>query len=106
MNEEMFIKIMENIKEKFSIDRERATKLSEIFPNCFEANFLPDKDLIFDSLISLLEEILNDKETKWIQYYIYELNFGEENYRMKVQQDGKEIPLTTPSDLYRILTKH
>lgn len=106
MKEETFVKIIESIKQKFSIDQERAKKLGEIYPNCFEANFLPDKDLIFDSLISLLEELLNDKETKWIEYYIYDLNFGEENYRIKVKQNEKEIPLTTPNDLYRILTKH
>ena len=40
----------------------------------------------------------------WIEYFLWELNFGEENYRLKVYDENKkEIPMSTAAELYDFL---
>jgi len=47
----------------------------------------------------------DDIVVSWIEYYCFELDFGKENYRLKVyDKDKNEIPLATAEDLYNILT--
>lgn len=62
--------------------------------------------------IELLEYIFNDQDTGWIEYWIWELDFGERNNKEKYvdraltvhDEDGGEIPMETIEDLYNILT--
>lgn len=62
-------------------------------PNCIE------------TATDLLSLIFCD-EGKWIDYYVYELNFGESYQPGMVERaDGTEIPLETVEDLYNLLTK-
>ena len=45
----------------------------------------------------------DDIVVSWIEYYCFELDFGKENYRLKVyDKDKNEIPLATAEDLYNI----
>ena len=40
----------------------------------------------------------------WIEYFCWDLNFGEENYRLKVyDKNQKEIPMSTPDELWEFL---
>jgi hypothetical protein len=62
--------------------------------------------------IELLEIIFGDQGPKWIDYWIWELNFGEYNNKQKygnraltlLDEYGKEMPLETIEDLYNLLT--
>lgn len=58
-----------------------------------------------DILTNIIAEAMNDTENEWINYYIYELDWGEKNNELKVYEaDGvTEIPLRTLEDLYNIL---
>lgn len=42
----------------------------------------------------------------WIEYYLWELNFGQENYRLKVTSNGNEIKMSNASELYDFLNNH
>lgn len=62
-------------------------------PNCIE------------TATDLLSLIFCD-EDRWIDYYVYELNFGESYQPGMVERaDGTEIPLETVEDLYKLLTE-
>ena len=57
-----------------------------------------------DEIINVLESEMNDCD-KWIEYYTYELDFGN-NYKdgCVIENDGKtHIKLRTPEDLYDLL---
>jgi hypothetical protein len=46
---------------------------------------------------------MNDLTDSWIKYFLWELDFGKENYRLKVTQDGKEIKMSSAGELYELL---
>lgn len=58
-----------------------------------------------NAITKLLEYAMNDSKNQWIEYWLWELDFGKENYRMKIEENGVEIPLTTIRDLYNMLTE-
>ena len=76
-------------------------------------------------ITDLLATIMEDQETQWIEYWIYDLDFGK-NWRPYTVSEGgacksgeiytkdkpyvpakgeKDIPLKTVEDLYKLLTK-
>ena len=71
-----------------------------------------DSDTLFDSIrspegmLGVLAYIFNDEQSGWIDYYVFELEWGK-NYEdgMVTDKDGSNIPLATLRDLYRLLTK-
>lgn len=57
-----------------------------------------------ESIIELLEVIMDDKENQWIEYWLWELDFGVKDNN-SVSMNDVHIPLTTIKDLYSILLK-
>jgi len=99
-----FSEIMEKIKKQIEIDRKCSDAFSTLLPNDYVSGY--DNNNLFTALIKLLETIYNDQETKWIDYFIWELDFGKENDRLKAyDKNKKEIPLKTIDNLYDLLTK-
>jgi hypothetical protein len=108
MNKELFIEAIEAIEKQIDSDVEVSKHLGRAFPNAFEANLLPDNRYLQDALIRVLQEEMNDTELcehglSWIEYYIWELKFGKENYHLKVTHNGKEIKMSNASELYDFL---
>jgi len=102
-NRELFSEIMELIKKQIEIDRKCNDAFSILLPNDYVSGY--DNNIVFKALMKLLETIYDDSETKWIDYFLWELDFGKENDRLKVyDKNKKEIPLTTIDDLYNMLT--
>jgi hypothetical protein len=59
------------------------------------------------SIVNLLEKIMDDEKSSWIDYWIYELNFGEDYIEGCVTDlDGKVIPLKTTRELYDFLIQY
>ena len=54
-----------------------------------------------DIAIDLLKRVMND-EDEWIEYYIYEANWGK-TFKEVYESDGTPIPLETIEDLYNII---
>ena len=46
---------------------------------------------------------MNDKETEWIDYYLWEKDYGRDNQLEVTEKDGTPIPLTTAEDLWNLL---
>lgn len=57
-----------------------------------------------DALVRELEKEFEDEDS-WVSYYIYELEFGSKEWagNCGTTQDGKNICLKTPEDLYDFL---
>lgn len=59
-----------------------------------------------NTVINLLETIFKDEEDRWIDYWIWELDFGEKYEDGTVtDKDGTVIPLKTAEELYDFLIK-
>ena len=82
-----------------------AQKMAKCFPNSRSADFMNDNDCVINALIAVLQEIFNDKnEHSWIEYFLWELDFGRENWRLKVYENGNEIPMASAEQLYDFLS--
>lgn len=59
-----------------------------------------------NTIINLLETLFKDEEDNWIDYWIWELDFGEKYEEGTVtDEDGSIIPLKTAEELYDFLIK-
>lgn len=105
MEKKTFIKTINAIKKQMDYDLKFSKFLSNAFPDAHEATLLPKNNHLQNALIELLQIEFNDNHAhSWIEYFLWELDFGKENYRLKAyDKDKKEIPLKTPSDLYDLL---
>ena len=108
MDKQLFIEAIEAIKKQVQLDIEVSKHLGKAFPEAFEANLLPKNHFLQNALIHILQVEMNDIQLceygySWIEYFCWELNFGEENYRKKVTQNGKEIKMSNAAELYDFL---
>jgi hypothetical protein len=107
MNKELFIASIEALHKQVEHDIKVSKLLGEAFPNAFEANLMPDNHYLSNAIIRILQEEMNDiGKDSWIEYFLWELDFGRENYRLKVTQNGKEIPMSTAGELYDFLVSN
>lgn len=103
MKKETFISAIEAIEKQCQHDKECAETLSKVFSESYASELMYNNKYLLDALVDVLKDSMNDT-SNWIEYYLYELDFGKENWRLKVNdKDGKEIPLRTPEDLYNLL---
>lgn len=98
MKKENFIALIDALKKQSEHDEMCSKKLQDVFTDYVYYN----NGYIFDAVIDFLEKELNDKDN-WIAHYIFELDYGAQNDRLKVYENGEEIPLKTPEDLWSIL---
>jgi hypothetical protein len=109
MTKELFIEAIDAIQKQMELDIEVADHLGKAFPDVFEGNLLPKNHYLQNALIHILQVEMNDLEDKkghsWIEYFLWELDFGKENWRLKVTQHGKEVKMSSAAQLYDYLVK-
>lgn len=101
MNFQEFCRYLNRIKYIFEFE-DRIHKLSMSVPGDlgeFDVRF----PSLVDDVVNLLEIVFQDEETRWIDYYVFELRCGEKYKRGDVQIDGKDVPLKTIGDLWNLL---
>lgn len=105
MTKELFIKAINALEEQMKYDISVSEKLAKVFPNTHAVNLLPDNHILHNMLLEVLKDAMKDNhKDSWIEYFIYELGFGKENYRLKVyDKNKKEIPISNASELYDVL---
>jgi hypothetical protein len=111
MKKQLFVETIEAIQKQFEFDVEVSKHLGNAFPDAFQANLLPKNDILMNALIKVLQVEMNDLEVcehgqGWIEYFLWELDFGRENHRLKVTQDGKDVKMSNASELYEFLIKN
>lgn len=102
MQKELFVKSIEALQQQIQHDRQFSEHLEKAFPNAFKANLLPDNHLLHNALIEVLKSAMNDTEN-WIEHFCWELDFGQENYRLEVKDNSKEIPMSNAGELWEYL---
>ena len=102
LSKEQFIFAIEKLEEQTKIDEKNYEAFKTLLPN---SEITEQENVLYYAIIGLLESLMDDKDS-WIKYYLWDLNFGDENYRLKVYgTDKKEIPLRSAEDLWNLLTK-
>ena len=102
ISKESFVNCIDAI-EKFSKEEERLYSETGGTLCLYENDALNHMVSSFNCFMSNYFDDDND----WIGYYMWELNFGKDNDKLKVyEKDGSEIPLKNASDLYDLLIKN
>ena len=97
MTKEQFVEAINVIKEYHTKINNIQTVLEE---NCEDAVFWPPS--LEDTLIRVLKYSFND-EADIIGYFIYELEFGDKWKPGYIEDNGKDIKMQTPEELYDYL---
>ena len=92
------------VQQHYDTERDMTESFAKVFPNAFEANLLLNNDSAAAALVELLEDIFKDDDL-FIQYFIWELDFGKRAAEYPIEIYGKVIKLPTVKDLYKLLKK-
>ena len=104
MTKELFVSTINSIKKQIEIDRKNSSMLQEMFPDDSIYCGYNNSEL-FNALNKILKESMKD-EYDWIDYFMYELDFGEKYYDGCVlDKDKSIINLSTAENLYEFLIK-
>ena len=104
MTKELFIATINSIQKQLEIDRKNSSMLQEMFPDDSIYCGYNNSEL-FNALNKILKESMKD-EYDWIDYFMYELDFGEKYYDGCVlDKDKSIIDLSTAENLYEFLIK-
>ena len=105
MTRDLFISSIEAIKKQVYYDIEVSKNLSKAFPSANKDDLEPMNELLSDALINVLcHEMKDSNDNKsWIKYFLFELNFGAESYRLHTNNHGKKVKMDNAGDLYDFL---
>lgn len=94
---------------RLQAQHEHDVKCSEAFSTILRNDFVSsyDNSLVIDQLVKLLK-ILTDDDHKdsWIDYFVYELDFGKKFTMGMVKNKGSDVDISTSSKLYDFLEKN
>ena len=96
---EHFIKLMEHVITVDKGSKKLDIALKEFSNDNEFTGFYMDNYVIIETL----QDIFNDKENDWINYWMFELDCGKLYKRGMVTEKGKNIKLKTLDDLYKVL---
>ena len=99
MTKEQFIRLMEVIKERYYKIEEIYNKLDDVFGSVgdlfiYETSMTP--------IIDVISEIVEDND-KWIEWYVYDKNWGTDERLTVTDNNGNEIPSETLEDLWNLI---
>ena len=100
IDKEYFTKIINNLQKQAEHDSKCSDAFSVILPNDYVS--LYDNSILFDTIINMLKVYFNDK-FNWIEYYIYDLDYGKKYYHGCVKIHDEPIDISTPEKLYDFL---
>ena len=99
----MFVEAIGEIKKQQEHDRKCSKVFGVILPNDFIS--LYDNSRITNKLFEILKVAFNDNHRdSWIEYYIWELDFGKEYKEGScTNADGSNIDISNAGKLYDFL---
>ena len=99
MTKEQFIKLMEAIKERYYTIEKIYDKLDDVFGNVGDL-FIDETSMT--PIIDVITEIIEDND-KWIEWYVYDKNWGTDERLTATDNNGNEIPSETLEDLWNLI---
>jgi len=104
ITKELFVDTINQIQKQVERDSKCSEAFKTLLPNDYVSGY--DNSVLYNQIIKILQTIMNDdKHNSWIDYYIWELNFGEKYKDGFVILNGIHHELITPEDLYELLLK-
>lgn len=102
ITKKLFDETIKALDHQYAHDQRCSDAFKIILPDAFPS--LYDNYTLSGQLIHLLKLAFQDEEDSWIEYFIYELEFGR-NYTdgCAKMADGSHIKLYNASDLYDFL---
>jgi hypothetical protein len=99
---ELFVDSIEAIRKQYDQDTEFGVAIEKAFP---ESSINPYKNhFLQNALVKILQEAFNDATAKsWIEYFMWELDFGRKYKDKTVQVQGQDYSLSSVKDLWNIL---
>lgn len=102
ITKEIFIKTIGEIEKQYVHDRKCSDAFKIVFHNDFISGY--DNSFLQVSLVELLKILTDDNhKDSWIDYFIYELDFGDSWEEDSVTENGKSIKLKNSKDLWKLL---
>ena len=99
MTKEQFIQLMEVIKERYYKIEEIYDKLDDVFGSVGDL-FIDETSMT--PIIDVISEIVEDNN-KWIEWYVYDKNWGTDERLTVMDNNGNEIPSETLEDLWNLI---
>lgn len=99
---DLFIETINKIEAQYNHDRKCAGAFKVLLPNDHTSGY--DNHWLQNQLIKILKIAMNDNHTdSWIEYYLWELDFGRKWKKDSVKVDGKNFRLQNAYDLWDLL---
>jgi len=101
---DMFTEAINEIEKQYNHDRNCSEAFKVILPNDHTSGY--DNHWLQNKLIEILQIAMNDNHKhSWIEYYIWELDFGKKyNKGCVTYKDGGNIDLSNSAALWDLLT--
>ena len=104
MGKQQFINCISAIQKQIEYDVSIAENLEKAFPDCYASNLLPNNQYLQQALLQVLKESMNDlHKESWIDYFIFELNFGRDSIGKVTNMDGSNVAMSNASELWDFL---
>jgi len=104
ISKEQFTNTMQQFQAQTDFDYKCNGMFQQIFSNDWVTGY--SNDILYNAIIELLENIFDDKENGWIQYWLYELDFGKKWVPGSItDSDSSIIDISTVEKLYDFLIK-
>jgi len=101
-SKELFIETISEIEKQYRHDFKCSEALGVLLPNDYISGY--DNHWLQNQLIKILKIAMNDNHKhSWIEYYIWELDFGEKYTGGCVEIYHKDFKLKTVEDLWDLL---
>jgi hypothetical protein len=100
MNKTLFINCLQDLKSQFEYLDRMQEAFKVILPQDYITGF--DYGKLIDSHLALLAHVMGDVND-WIDYFVWELNFGEKWEEGMVTDNEKDVKLQTIDDLWNLL---
>ncbi|WPZ08764.1 hypothetical protein [Roseivirga spongicola] len=101
ITKELFIETINQIEKQHKHDSKCSEAFRVILPDDYISCY--NNEPLRSQLLKLVKLAMNDEQTGWIEYFIWELDFGKDYKEGMVQMEGENITLKTPSDLWEFL---
>ena len=99
MTKEQFIQLMEVIKERYYTIEKIYDKLDDVFGSVGDL-FIDETSMT--PIIDVITEIIEDND-KWIEWYVYDKNWGTDERLTVTDNNSNEIPSETLEDLWNLI---
>ncbi|NCN86754.1 hypothetical protein GW932_02885 [archaeon] len=101
-SKDLFIKTIDEIEKQHRHDFKCSEAFRVILPNDYVSNYA--NHWLQNQLVKILQLAMNDNHKhSWIEYYMWELDFGLKYTKGCVKIHNKDFELKTASDLWDLL---